>query len=245
MKIEYFDIDLISPQTPCYIRHNKRFKSLSKKFGKKKSVDHFASKYGIALLKWEFVVQRLLATLCEEKRDRILKFSTKESGISFREIDLIAQSLKGELVFCELKLKEQFNETLGTKASGWAQLRKSIGIASRQYPKLSGLSICVDMSHVYGLETSALDMNYCQFSEIQHHLQYPSDQNQTLWICSKEVVSLAIEHNLLALKDIHEIERLHQEFKNPMSLIEKENFVDKYNPFSALINLKQTNFVNN
>ena len=245
MKIEYFDVDLISPQSPCYIRHNRRFKRLSNKFDKSRTVDYFASKYGKALLKWEFVVQRLLGTLCIEKCDRILKFSNKDTGTNFREIDFIAQPSKDELVFCELKLKEQFNKTLGAKASGWRQLRKSLRIANRQYTELSGLSICVDMSHIYGLETSALDMNYCQFAEIRYHLQHPGDHDQTLWISSQEVTALAIENNLLTLKDIDEIKRLHQEYKNPMSLIKPENFVAKYNPFSVLINLKHTGLVNN
>ncbi len=238
MNKHYFDVELISPQSRSYVSNNKKFKRISDNDRKFKEVDHFAARYYRELSRWEFVIQRLLSRLTVEVQNRILRYSNINTGIRYREIDFIAQSSKDELIFCELKLKENFSEKLGSKASGWAQLNKSLVIAGTKYQKLGALSICVDMSHVYGLETKAIDLNYCKFAALKNHLEIPSLDNKTLWINSKEIASLAIEHELLTLNDVNEIKKLFQEFKDPLSTIVIDNFNVSQNPFQELIQLK-------
>jgi hypothetical protein len=238
MSIQYFNIELIPPQSHSYINNNRRYKRLSGNIRKYKAIDHFSATYNKTLLKWESVVQRLLATLACETPNRILKYTSSEAAICYREIDFIAQASENEFVFCELKLKEGFNEALGSKASGWAQLNKSLNIATYKYQKLGGLSICVDMSHVYGLESKASTQDYCKFSELENHLNTVSENKETLWLNSEEVASLAIENGLLTAQEINDIKIQYEEFKDPLSTIKNAHAKIVNNPFQSLIELK-------
>ncbi len=245
MNNEYFEVELISPQSPSYLRNNRRYKKLSDKVREYKAVDSFSATYNKTLLKWEFAVQRLLATLAIETPDRILKYSNTKIGIRYREIDFVAQPSEDELIFCELKLKENFKEELGSKASGWAQLNKSLNIASSEYQKLSGLSICVDMSHVYGLETKATELDYCKFLELTNYLSKTSKNREILWLNSEEIAFLAIEHGLLTLKEVNGIKAQFQAYKDPLSTLSNETHKAINNPFEDLIKLKNNSSINN
>lgn len=238
MNNEYFEVELISPRSPSYIYNNKRYKKLSDNVREYKAVDPFAATYNKTLLKWESVVQRLLATLTNEATDRILKYSNTKAKVSYREIDFIAQPSKDELIFCELKLKENFRENLGSKASGWAQLNKALNIAHNKFQQLSGLSICVDMSHVYGIETKATVLDYCRFSELTNYFCKPSKSNKTLWLNSKEIAYLAVKHELLTLKEVNNIKVQFNEYKNPLSIIDNKYIKKVNSPFQGLIKLK-------
>ena len=92
--------------------------------GDRSGSDPYASSYNKALLKWECVVQELLSKLICEEDNRILKYIDGKNGFRYREIDFIGQCDSGKLVFCELKLKMNFKEKLGSKESGRAQLNK-------------------------------------------------------------------------------------------------------------------------
>lgn len=237
MNTEFTNVELISTTSPAYRRNNRKYKRISDKVRQYKSVDHYASSYNKALMKWEFVVQSILASISNEHKNRILKFTDNNSNTRFREIDFIAEPTANELIFCELKLKEQFNPQLGSKASGWAQLNKSISIADESFSALSGLSICVDMSHMYGLETEANEDDYCQIGDLEKSLTSPLLEKRTLWLSSIEISSLAIKMGLLTPIDIAEMKKLHQEYKNPLSVLSNETDQISNNPFQNLASL--------
>ena len=234
MNSEYFNVELISTTSPVYQRNNRRYKKISDKVRQYKSVDHYASSYNKALLKWEFVVQSILSSISNENKKRILKFTDKKSNVRFREIDFIAEPKANELIFCELKLKEKFNAEIGRKASGWAQLNKSISIAEQNFNTLSGISICVDMSHMYGLDTEANEGDYCQIADLKKSLTSPLLEKRTLWLSSIEISNLAMEMGLLTQSDVAEIKRLHEEYKNPLSVLSYGMGYINNNPFHNL-----------
>ncbi|MBA6303471.1 hypothetical protein [Colwellia sp. MB02u-14] len=234
---EYFNVELISTTSPAYKRNNRKYKRISDKVRQYKSVDHYASSYNKALLKWEFVVQSILSSISNENRNRILKFTDKTSNVRFREIDFIAEPTANALIFCELKLKEKFNAEIGKKASGWAQLNKSISIAEENFNTLSGLSICVDMSLIYGLETEANEDDYCQIGDLEKSLTSPLLEKRTLWLSSIEISSLAIKMGLLTQSDVAEMKKLHKEYKNPLSVLNDETDHISNNPFQNLSSL--------
>jgi hypothetical protein len=185
-------------------------------------------------LKWEFVVQSILSSISNENKNRILKFTDKTSNVRFREIDFIAEPTANELIFCELKLKEKFNAEIGRKASGWAQLNKSISIAEEKFNTLSGLSICVDMSHMYGLDTEATEDDYCQIADLEKSLTSPLLEKRTLWLSSIEISNLAIKMGFLTQSDVAEMKKLHEEYKNPLSVLDNEIDHISNNPFQNL-----------
>ena len=237
MNTEYFNVELISTSSPAYKKNNKKYKIISDKIRQYKPVDHYAASYNKALLKWEFVVQSLLSSISIENKNRILKFTDNQSNVRFREIDFIAEPTANVLVFCELKLKENFNSEMGNKASGWSQLDKSISIADQNFDALSGISICVDMSHIYGIDSKADAENYCQVSELQKLLSKPLSEKKILWISSIEISKLAIQNGLLTESEILEMKTLYQEYKNPLSVLNDETGYIKNNPFQNLSSL--------
>ena len=237
MNSEYFNVELISTTSPAYKRNNRKYKRIRDKVRQYKSVDHYASSYNKMLLKWEFAVQSILSSISNENKNRILKFTDKKSNVRFREIDFIAEPTANELIFCELKLKEKFNAEIGKKASGWAQLNKSISIAEENFNTLSGLSICVDMSHMYGLDTEATEDDYCQITDLKTSLTLPSLEKRTLWLSSNEISSLAIKMGLLTQSEVAEMKKLHEEYKKPLSVLSDEIDHISNNPFKNLASL--------
>jgi hypothetical protein len=234
MNKQYSIIELISPRSPEYISNNRRHRAMNMASRKKCGVDHFSRDYNKALLKWERVMQCLLSLLTTEMEDRILKYSGHYAGFDFREIDFIAQPSVDSLIFCELKLKKDFKKRLGSNASGWAQLNKSIAIAGQKYNQLGGLAICVDMSHVYGLTSSASDYDYCKYSDLVSYLLTPTNEHRTIWLSSLEISTLAIQHGLLTENDIGQMKKLYQEYENPLSVLPNGDAQEINNPFLAL-----------
>jgi 5'(3')-deoxyribonucleotidase len=81
---KYFNVELISITSPAYKRNNRKYKTISDKV-QFKPVDHYVSSYNKALMKWEFVVQSVLASISNEHKNRILKFTDKNSNTRFRD----------------------------------------------------------------------------------------------------------------------------------------------------------------
>lgn len=237
MNSEYFNVELISTTSPAYKRNNRKYKRISDKIRQYKSVDHYAVSYNKALLKWEFVVQSILSSISNENKNRILKFTDKTSNVRFREIDFIAEPTVNELIFCELKLKEKFNARIGRKSSGWAQLNKSMSIAKQSFNTISGLSICVDMSHMYGLETEASEDDYCQIADLEKSLKTPVLEKRTLWLSSIEISNIAIELGLLTPSEVTEMKKNYEECHNPLSVLDNEEDHISNNPFQQLASL--------
>lgn len=237
MSKQYSTIELVSPLHPEYISNNRKYKAIKNLTRKHNGVDHFSKAYNNALLKWEYVMQCLLSRLTSEVEERILKFSGHRAGFDFREIDFISNPSAEALIFCELKLKKDYKESLSVKASGWAQLNKSIAIASQKYNKLGGLAICVDMSHVYGLTSSASEQDYCKYKDLVSYLLTPSTEHKTIWLNSLEVSALAIESGLLTEGDIDQMKKLYNEHENPLSVLPSCAVEATNNPFLTLSQL--------
>lgn len=234
MNKQYSIIELISPRSPEYISNNRRYRAMNSASRKQRGVDHFARDYNKALMKWERVMQSLLSLLTTEMEERILKYSGNYAGFDFREIDFIAQPAMDSLIFCELKLKKDYQKSLSSKASGWAQLNKSIAIAGQKYNRLGGLAICVDMSHVYGLNSSAGDYDYCKYSDLVSYLLTPSNEHRTIWLSSQEISTLAIQNGLLTEKEVEQMAKLYQEYENPLSVLPDGGDHEINNPFLVL-----------
>ena len=68
MNSEYFNVELICTTSPAYKRINRRYQIISDRVRQYKSVDHYASSYHKALLKWEFVVQSIFSSISNENK---------------------------------------------------------------------------------------------------------------------------------------------------------------------------------
>lgn len=128
--------ELVSPRNRQYRSWCSRHKARRNK-QEKKHRDPFFKEYNVQLSRWEFVIQSLLRLCSNERQERILKFSDKNSMPSYREIDYISEPLPNQLIFCEIKLKSRFDGALSNKSSGWRQLTTSIEIAKDNFKNLS------------------------------------------------------------------------------------------------------------
>jgi len=239
MNKHYKEIELINPKSPSYIANNKRYKKTSNMFRKHKRRDPFASEYNIELQRWESVVQRLLSTLICEEENRILKYIDGKKGYQYREVDFIGRNSSNRLTFCELKLKANFKEKLGSKESGRSQLNKSISIANHKYNNIGGLAICIDMSYVYGDVSNACMDSYSKFMNVLSYFLNGPTKVSTIWLSSIEICNLALQYKLLTQTDIDRMRKVHKEQLNPLSILTNEKINEPNNPFGMLRNLSQ------
>lgn len=233
MTSHYTHVELISPHHPAYRDNNRRYKRISIDSRPAKASDYFSSNYGAALLRWELAVQRLLNKLVLESEDRILRYYEGQPCFRYREIDFIAQPTQDQLIFCEIKLKETFRTDLKQKSSGWKQLNKSLSIVNTKFSDICGLAICIDMSHIYGLDTKAKPEDYCSIADLAQYLSTPSDQQTTLWLSSLEMAGIAIQHGLLTQEDVDEMSVLFREYKDPWSVLDNQSYIPN-NVFACL-----------
>jgi len=110
-------------------------------------------------------------------------------------------------------------------------------IAEESFNTLSGLSICVDMSHMYGLDTEANEDDYCKIADLEKSLTSPLLEKRTLWLSSIEISNLAIQKGLLTQSEVAEMKKLHNEYKNPLSVLDNEADHISNNPFQNLASL--------
>jgi len=247
MDLHYNDIELISPQASAYLANNRRYKVKALRLKKYRQVDPFAMAFNKELYRWEYVVQRLLAKLVTEVETRILRYSENHKGHQYREIDFITQSDANTLTFCELKLKTQFKHHLNCKASGWRQLNKSIAVAGQKYQHLKGLSICVDMAAVYGLESDAGIQDYCPYQEITDYLLASStfEQRPMIWVNSLDIARWAIHYQLLTQSDVDRMKQAYQEYHNPFLVLDGHvSKVGNSSAFQLLTQLKNEHMTN-
>ena len=237
---QYTDVELISPNNHGYLAWGRRNKKKYKgyKDSKKYKKDPFESDYQKEIRKWEHVMRSLLSKLtCEDER-RILKYTEHNIGTGYREIDFIAKPDANTLIFCEFKLKDRYKLNIGSKESGWSQLNKSISIAKNSYDHLSGLSICVDMSHVYALQSAVNIDTFDSYMDIPKYL-LPSSGKRIIWLDSTEIARLAVEFNILTDSQIDTMALLFRQKNDPMSLLDSNQEGGFYNtPFDKLRSLK-------
>ena len=230
-------IELVSTRLPSYLANNSRYRKMAIQKRRPSCKDHFTDDYNKALLKWESAAQGILSRLTNERKERILRYSENGAIFFYREIDFIAEHSPEQLVFCEIKLKQRYNSSLGCKASGWRQLDKSLAIAKQRFQDVSGLAICVDMSWVYGIDSAATDNDYLTFSDIKSHIDSAAVSKNTIWLSSRELSGLAIKFGLLKPDDVIHMKELFMAFLNPLSTIEDFAYAPNY-AFGSLVNLK-------
>ena len=153
---------------------------------------------------------------------------------SYREIDFIAKSDIDSLCLCEIKLKNKYIPSIKSKLSGWTQLNKSISIAEHRYKNLSGLSICVDMSPIYGLECLAEEDSYCELTSVKKYMFLSSKEKKTIWLNSLDLSKLAFQFGLLKEADVYNTRELFEILNDPMSLLTSNNVPFDNMPFKDL-----------
>jgi hypothetical protein len=237
---QYSKVELVSPYCPEYLAWGRRNRKIHKgyKDSDKYKKDIFESDYQKAIRKWEHVLRSLLSKSICEYDHRILRYTENKIGTFYREIDFIARPDAKTLVFCEFKLKDRYKLNIGSKPAGWSQLNKSISIAQNCHDHLYGLSICVDMSHVYALQSSASIDTYDSYLDIQSHLP-PSGSKRVIWLNSAEIARAAVEFNILTDGQIDDMALLYRQKNDPMSLLDGSRDTDFHNtPLDKLRTLK-------
>lgn len=237
---KYTDIELIAPEAREYIlwgrRQRKKHKGYKDSKGYKK--DSFAVNYQKEMRNWENIIRKLLNVLTCAHNNRILKYRDRDVGVCYREIDFIAKPDEKTLTFVEIKLKDNYNPEISYSKSGLKQINDSILIAKEKYDNLNGLSICIDMSYLYGIESQYDNTVFDDYFDIPTYLM-TSSENNTIWLNSKEISRIAIEKDLLKKSQIDDIKRLFNEKNDPLSLLNGNKCDDLHNnQFEILKTLK-------
>jgi hypothetical protein len=167
-------------------------------------------------------------------QNRILKYSSQADGVRYREIDFIAQPSENEFIFCELKLKSRYKDILSSSESGWAQLNKSITIASKRYDVQGGVAVCVDMSPIYGTGTEETRKHYSNLNHLLSEFKNPSNQKKVIWLDGREIVEMAIDFNLLTCMEVTDMQQLFRENSAPLSVLEPMLIERPSSPFEVL-----------
>ena len=182
--------------------------------------DPFAQDYNAELLRWEAVVQRLLATVVPDTVDeRILVAPDidrkgKASSI-YRELDFVSGHVSAPDMFGEIKIREQ---SIKGK-SGWGQLDRSLQIARTQWPMVRGICINVALGDILETEPECNNPTVT-LSELPGVIAERSQQDgATVWIRGSDVASFAMEQNLLTLMDIQRLPQLRQAMQNPVHFL--------------------------
>ena len=239
MHTHYPNINFVRPDDLGYKKWCHRHAQIRRLSSRNSKHDPFEFAFNKQLIEWEKIVQKLLSKVVIENKNRILQFSKKSGATQYREIDFITKTLKDKVVLCEIKLKQTYKEkdeaSNWCKFSGWKQLNKSLAISSRKYNNIAGLSICVDMSHLYGIDSTAMDDVFCKYGDIKKYFDLASTENNVIWLNSLEIARLAVENNFITNKEVDSLKKIFNERNDPLStLIEGGVYYDN-KPFEALL----------
>jgi len=241
MNNNYTAVELVSPNDMGYLRRCRYNKNKFDGYKQRKNYikNTLESTYQKELSKWENIVQVILASFVDEEKKRILKYSFV-GGNSYREIDFIGKKTEKKLIFCEIKLKQNFKKNLSPSALGWRQLNKSLTVAKDKYEDLGGLAVCVDMSYLYGTQENN-HADYNNISDLKEYLEHSFSDKNVIWLDSKEVSKYALSLGLINAEQIKILKDSFLESSSPMSLLQEipHEFVN--NPFDILskINLQK------
>ena len=224
MNTKYIDVDLVSNDDPGYRRtvafYAKIWFAKKKRRPSPEKKSPCTVRFNREITRWEDVLRKLLSKLVPEEKNRILRYNvegkvayySKRKLFKYREIDFIANPYNNHLVFCEIKHKNKAAQSINAKASGWKQLYETIRIASNKYNKISGLSICVDMSHVYKSESPIKGIKYYSYNDIKNRIHTPYQKTYLIWLNSSEIAQLAVKYELLSHEQILNMEKIYKDY---------------------------------
>ena len=239
MHTNYPNINFVRPDDLGYKKWCHRNAQIRKLSSRNSKHDPFEFAFNKKLIEWESIVQRLLSKVVIEYTNRILQFSKNGGATQYREIDFITKTLKDKIILCEIKLKQTYKEkgeaSNWRKFSGWKQLSKSLTISSCKYKDVAGLSICVDMSHLYGIDSTATDDVYCKYSDIKKYFDLASTEKNVIWLNSLEIARLAVENNFITNIEVDSIKKIFNERNDPLSILIKGGLNHDNKPFEALL----------
>ena len=235
MHTHYSNINFVRPDDLGYKNWCHVNAQIRRRSSRKSKYDPFEFAFNKKLIEWEKIVQRLLSKVVTEYKNRILQFSDKSGATQYREIDFITKTLKDQIVLCEIKLKQTYKEKIDSKSSGWKQLNRSLDVSSCKYKNVAGLSICVDMSHLYGIDSTATDDVYCKYGDIKKYFDLASTENNVIWLNSLEMARLAVENNFITNKEVDSIKKIFNERNDPLSTLKEGGLNYDNKPFEALL----------
>lgn len=139
------ETQLISVNDLGFMRHNRIHAKRYRSARRNQAVNTIAREFHRQLMLIERDITQWFGRLVNSKSERILRYKSFNGTLKYQEIDFIAENEFG-LKFCELKLKERFNEVLSERSSGIAQLNTTMKAASSVYQLNGSLAICIDMT---------------------------------------------------------------------------------------------------
>ena len=186
--------------------------------------DPFAQDYHAELMRWEAVVQQLLAAVIPDSmEERILvspHYGRKGKATSmYLELDFVSGQVSTPDMFVEIKIREQ---SMNGK-SGWPQLDRSLGIARTRWPDVRGICINVALGNILETEQEPVYPTV-PISELPGVLAELSMRDgATTWICGRDLAAFAVNQSLLTCEDVQRLPVLRQAMRNPTSVLQSRD----------------------
>ncbi len=183
--------------------------------------DPFAQDYNAELIRWEGIVQQLLAAAMPNSMDERILVSTRydrkgKVATIYHELDFVSGTFSTPQMFVEIKIREQ---SVNAK-SGWPQLDRSLGIARTKWPDLRGICVNIAIGDVLNTEQECAATTTA-IPGLSRAMEDLSQQDgATIWIRGGDVAAFALEHSLLKCEDVLQLRDLRQAMLNPTIVLQ-------------------------
>jgi hypothetical protein len=183
--------------------------------------DPFAQDYNAELMRWEVVVQKLLAAAIPNSVDERILVSTQydrkgKVASIYHELDFVSGPFSAPQMFVEIKIREQ---SINAK-TGWSQLDRSLRIARSQWPNLRGICVNIAIGDLLGTEQECA-ITPIAIPDMRDAVADLSQQDgATIWLRGSDVAAFAMEHSLLTCEDVLRLPDLRQAMLNPTIVLQ-------------------------
>lgn len=183
--------------------------------------DPFAQDYHTELMRWELVVQKVLAAAIPDSVDERILFSTQADRKGkvvpiYHELDFVSGTFIEPQLFVEIKIREQSIN----KKTGWPQLNRSLSIARAQWPNLRGICVNIAIGDLLGTEQECA-VSTTPISDLGEAVADLSQHDgATIWLSGTAVAAFAVKQTLLTHGDVQRFPDLRRAVLNPTIVLQ-------------------------
>ncbi len=195
--------------------------------------DPFAQDYNAELIRWEAVVQKLLAAAIPNSMDERILVSThcdRKGKVAslYHELDFVSGRFSAPQMVVEIKIREQ---SVNAK-TGWSLLDRSLRIARTEWPNLRGICANIAIGDILATEHECASTTTA-IPNLRGAIEDLSQQDgATIWISGTDVAAFAVAQSLLTCEDVRRVPDLRQAMLNPTMDLQTRDAQPEANPHS-------------
>lgn len=183
--------------------------------------DPFAQDYNAELMRWELVVQKLLAAAIPNSADERILVSTQSDRKGkavpiYHELDFVSGPSYAPQLFVEIKIRERSTNA----RTGWSQLHRSLKIARTEWPDLRGICVNIAIGDLLSTEQECA-IPTTAIPDMRDTVANLSQQDgATIWLRGNDLAAFAVKHSFLTLEEIQRLPDLRRAMLNPTIVLQ-------------------------